>query len=163
MVLWSPFLLVIRIKSWRNTLFHNSLVSSNWVTRKEAHVKMQTKAFYEVEFPYYLQHIFCYSNGSRPFLVSGRINHGFWDNILLLQMFFSICVFSPSCHILLSHWVVFVDHQEVNQCSPLHHKLFSARTKEQSLGESTKFSYLYWTVSPVMWVPCGLNLHNAVI
>ena len=104
---------------------------------------------------------FCYSNGSRPFLVSGRINHWFWDNILLLQMFFSFSVFSPSCHILLSHWVI--DHQEVNQCRPLHHKLFSARTEGQSLAESTKFSYLHWTVSPLMWVPCGLNLHNAVI
>lgn len=36
---------------------------------------------------------FCYSNGSRPFLVSERINHWFWDNILLLRMFFLICVF----------------------------------------------------------------------
>ena len=105
---------------------------------------------------------FCYSNGSRPFLVSERIMQSLVlrQYFIAANVFFNLC-FSPSCHILLSHSVI--DHQEVDQCRPLHHKLFSARTKGQSLGESAKFSYLHWTVSPVMCVPCGLNLHNAVI
>lgn len=160
MVLWSPFLLVIRIKTWRNTLFHNSLVSSKWVTRKEARVKMQTKAFYEVEFLYYLQHILLLKWESAISGIGKNQSLVLRQYFIAANVFFYLC-FSPSCHILLSHWVI--DHQEVNQCRPLHHKLFSAMTKGQSLGESTKFSYLHWTVSPLMWVPCGLNLHNAVI